>query len=292
GVIVSVYDGATLLGTATANGGGAWTFTTGVLADATHSFTAKGSDAAGNVSTASAALSVTVDTAAPSAPTIASFSSDSGTVGDAITNDNTLTLTGTAAAGSTVAVYDGATFLGAATANGSGAWTFSTGTLADATHSFTATASDAAGNVSAASTALSVTVDTIAPSAPTISSYSADSGTVGDGITNDNTLTFTGTAAAGATVSLYDGATLLGTATANGSGAWTYTTGTLTDATHSFTAVASDAAGNVSAASTALSVTVDTIAPGAPTISSYSTDRSTEGRGGNTEKSRAFTGQR
>ena len=41
---------------------------------------------------------VTIDTTAPVAPTIASFSTDSGTVGDGITNDNTLTLTGTAEA--------------------------------------------------------------------------------------------------------------------------------------------------------------------------------------------------
>ena len=41
------------------------------------------------------ALNVTVDTIAPVAPMIASFSTDSGTVGDDITNDNTLTLTGT-----------------------------------------------------------------------------------------------------------------------------------------------------------------------------------------------------
>ena len=57
-------------------------------------------------------MSVTVDTVAPAAPTIASFSTDSGTVGDHITNDATLTLTGTAEANSTVKVYDGATLLG------------------------------------------------------------------------------------------------------------------------------------------------------------------------------------
>jgi peptidase M10/serralysin-like protein/Big-like domain-containing protein/matrixin len=287
---VNVYDGATLLGTASANAGGAWTFTTGVLSDATHSFSATASDGAGNTSAASTALSVTVDTVAPGAPTISSYSTDSGTVGDGITNDNTLTLTGTAAAGSTVGVYDGATLLGTATANGSGAWTFTTGALADATHSFTATAADAAGNTSAASTALSVTVDTVAPGAPTISAYSTDSGTIGDGITNDNTLTLTGTAAAASTVSIYDGATLLGTAIASGSGAWTFTTGALADATHSFTATASDVAGNVSTASMALSVTVDTLAPGAPTISSYSTDSGTLGDGITNDNTLLLTG--
>ena len=75
---------------------------------------------AGNTSTAS--LSFTLDTSAPVAPTIDLFSNDSGTVGDGITNDNTLTLTGAAEANSTVKVYDGATLLGTATANGTGAW--------------------------------------------------------------------------------------------------------------------------------------------------------------------------
>ena len=55
---------------------------------------------------------MTIDTTAPVAPSITSFSTDSGTVGDGITNDNTLTLTGTAEANSTVKVYDGATLLG------------------------------------------------------------------------------------------------------------------------------------------------------------------------------------
>ena len=52
---------------------------------------------------------------------------------------------------------------------------------------------------------------------------------VGDDITNDNTLTLTGTAEANSTVKVYDGATLLGTATANGSGAWSYTTAALSN---------------------------------------------------------------
>ena len=142
-----VYDGATLLGTATANGSGAWSFTTAALADGSHSFTATATDTAGNTGAASSALSVTIDTGAPAAPAIASWSNDTGTAGDGITNDNTLAFTGTAAANSTVRVYDGATLLGTVTANGSGAWSFTTAALADGAHSFTATATDAAGNV-------------------------------------------------------------------------------------------------------------------------------------------------
>ena len=212
-------------------------------------------------SAASAVMNVTIDTVAPVAPIIASFSTDSGTVGDGITNDATLTLTGTAEANSTVKVFDGATLLGSVVANGSGAWTYTTAALANGAHSLTATASDAAGNTSAASAALTVTIDTTAPVAPIIASFSTDSGTVGDGITNDNTLTLTGTAEANSTVKVFDGATLLGSVVANGSGAWSYTTAALANGAHSLTATASDAAGNTGAASAALSVTIDTTAP-------------------------------
>ncbi len=73
---------------------------------------------AGNTGPASSALAVTIDTGAPVAPAITSFSNDSGVAGDHVTNDNTLSLTGTAEAGATVKVYDGATLLGSAAANG------------------------------------------------------------------------------------------------------------------------------------------------------------------------------
>ena len=67
-------------------------------------------------------------------------------------------MTGTAEANSTVKVFDGATLLGSATANGSGAWSYTTGTLANGAHSLTATATDAAGNTGVASAAMAVTV--------------------------------------------------------------------------------------------------------------------------------------
>ena len=162
---------------------------------------------------------MTIDTTAPTVPTITSFSTDSGVVGDGITNDNALTLTGTAEANSTVKVYDGATLLGSALASGTGAWSYTTAVLPNGGHSLTATATDAAGNTGVASSALIVTIDTTAPTvAPTITSFSTDSGVVGDGITNDNTLTLTGTAEANSTVKVYDGATLLGSALASGTG--------------------------------------------------------------------------
>jgi hypothetical protein len=136
--------------------------------------------------------------------TILSFSSDSGVLGDDITNDNTLILSGTATANSSVKVFDETMQLGTVTATGSGAWSFATAVLADGSHSFTATATSGS-TTSPASAALSVSVDTVAPNAPTVSSFSSDTGTVGDGITSDNTLTLTGTAEANSSVAVYDG---------------------------------------------------------------------------------------
>ena len=99
------------------------------------------------------------DTVAPPAPKIASFTPDTGTVGDKITSASVLTLTGTAEAGSTVKVFDKATQIGTAAANASGAWSLATTQLSSGAHNFTATATDAAGNTSSASAALSVKVD-------------------------------------------------------------------------------------------------------------------------------------
>ena len=152
-------EGATVLGTTIADGNGEWTITSPVLGDGTHSITATAIDAAGNESPASAALSVTIDTAAPAAPTIIGFVDDSGTTGDGRTIDTTLHLTGTAAAGSTVAIFDGATPLGTAIADGLGAWSFDTVALTLAAHSFTAAIEDLAGNVSTSPT-LAATVET------------------------------------------------------------------------------------------------------------------------------------
>ena len=109
-----------------------------------------------------------------------------------MTNDNTLVLTGTAEANSTVQVYDGATLLGTVTANGSGAWSFTTAALADGGHNLTARATDAAGEYRGGLVRAARDHRYAAPVAPTISSFDVDSGVVGDGITNDNTLMLTG----------------------------------------------------------------------------------------------------
>lgn len=100
-------------------------------------------------------------------------------------------------------------------------------------------------------------------SAPVIKSISPDTLTVGDRITSDNELTVAGTAGANSTVNVFDGTTLLGTTTANSSGAWAFATKPLSDGVHSFTATSADATGT-SPASAALSATI------VPNINSFS----------------------
>ena len=290
GSVVKVYDGATLLGSATADGAGNWSYTTAALANGAHSLTATATDVAGNISAPSAALNVIIDTSAPVTPAIAAFSTDSGTVGDGITNDNTLTLTGSAEANATVKVYDGVTLLGSVTADGAGNWSYTTAALTNGAHSLTATATDVAGNTSAPSAALNVTIDTSVSVTPAIASFSTDSGVAGDHITSDNTLTLAGSTEAGSVVKVYDGATLLGSATADGSGNWSYTTAALANGAHSLTATATDVAGNTSAPSAALNVIIDTSAPVTPAIAAFSTDSGTVGDGITNDNTLTLTG--
>src|SRR5262249_33706993 len=99
---------------------GNWSITTSTLASGTRSITAKITDLAGNTSSASAVLSVTIDTTAPSAPstpdlTAASDSGSSST--DNITKVTTPTFSGTAEAGSTVTIYSGGVAVGSGVAS-------------------------------------------------------------------------------------------------------------------------------------------------------------------------------
>ena len=285
GSTVTLYDtdGTTVLGTGVASGG-AFSITTTALGQGSHTITAKATDTAGNQGAASTAYHVTIDTSAPAAPAITSVTDDvlpvTGTVADnGFSNDATLTIAGTAEAGSTVTLYDtdGTTVLGTGVASG-GAFSITTTALGQGSHTITAKATDTAGNQGAASTAYHVTIDTSAPAAPAITSVTDDvlpvTGTVADnGFSNDATLTIAGTAEAGSTVTLYDtdGTTVLGTGVASG-GAFSITTTALGQGSHTITAKATDTAGNQGAASTAYHVTIDTLAPAAPAITSVTDD--------------------
>ncbi|WBV44616.1 Ig-like domain-containing protein [Pseudoroseomonas cervicalis] len=119
-------------------------------------------------------------------------------------------------------------------------------------------------NYSQSSNALIVTTPPVASPTDLVLDTASDTGASStDGLTNDTTPTVNGVAAPGASVSLYLGQTLLGTATADAqTGAWSITASALPEGTHQLTAVAT-VDGASSQPSTALSVTIDTTPPAA-----------------------------
>ena len=145
----NIYKDGTLLGSATAT-----TYAvSGLTASTTYAFTVKAKDAAGNLSVASNTASVTTlapaaDTTAPTAPTLTA----SGTTQTATTLNWSGATDNVAVTG--YDVYQGGSLLGSTTT----ATTYSvSGLTPSTTYSFTVKAKDAAGNISVASNAASVT---------------------------------------------------------------------------------------------------------------------------------------
>src|SRR5439155_24422013 len=83
--------------------------------------------------------------------------SDSGIVGDLITNVSAPTLSGSGISGNTIYLYDGTSLVGTSTVSGTGQWSLTlSDDLLDGTHALRASASDPAGNVSPFSRTLNV----------------------------------------------------------------------------------------------------------------------------------------
>ncbi|WP_074227090.1 Ig-like domain-containing protein, partial [Pseudomonas aeruginosa] len=215
----------------TADGSGNWSFTPSTpLADGTV-VNATATDPAGNTSGQG---STTVDAIAPATPTV--------------NLSNGSSLSGTAEPGSTVILTDGnGNPIAEVTADGSGNWTYTPSTpIANGTV-VNVVAEDAAGNSSPPAT---VTVDSSAPPAPVINP--------------SNGVVISGTAEAGATVTLTDaGGNPIGQVTADGSGNWSFTPGTPLANGTVIVATATDPTGNTGPQA---ATTVDSVAPAAPVV--------------------------
>ena len=226
-------------------------------------------DFAGNRSPETA-FALTVDTVAPNAPVITNVDDDVvNTVGaiasGGFTNDTTPTFTGTVEAGATLNVAINGGTPQPISVSATGTWTYvPSPALADGTYTFSFVATDAAGNVSPATT-FSLTVDTVAPSAPIITNVADNvppvTGAIANGgSTNDPTPTFTGTADPGFRLRIIVNGGTATFITVPNTGTWTYTPPALADGTYTFSFVAIDFAGNRSL-ETAFALTVDTVAP-------------------------------
>jgi Bacterial Ig-like domain len=127
------------------------------LMNGSHTFEVRATDAAGNTDLTPAGRTWTVDTVAPAAPVIESPPDGS------LNTTGTVTVSGTAEPTSTVELFEGAASKGATAADAAGNWSKTLTLVAEGSHTYTAKASDLAGNTSAASNARTVIVDTTAP---------------------------------------------------------------------------------------------------------------------------------
>ncbi|HBP6599464.1 TPA: BapA prefix-like domain-containing protein [Pseudomonas aeruginosa] len=259
GATVTLTDGSgNPIGQVTADGSGNWSFTPSTpLADGTV-VNATATDPAGNTggqgSTTVDAADGTVVNATATDPAGNTGGQGSTTV-DAIAPatptvnlSNGSSLSGTAEPGSTVILTDGnGNPIAEVTADGSGNWTYTPSTpIANGTV-VNVVAEDAAGNSSPPAT---VTVDSSAPPAPVINP--------------SNGVVISGTAEAGATVTLTDaGGNPIGQVTADGSGNWSFTPGTPLANGTVIVATATDPTGNTGPQA---ATTVDAVAPPAPVI--------------------------
>ncbi len=186
---------------------------------------------------------ITIDTVAPTV-TI--------TAPGATTTDTTPTITGTAEPGATVVITIDGEDVGTVIADENGAFTFTPTTpLAIGEHTIVVTATDAAGNPGDATT--EVTIE----DAPVAIAVTITSPTEGATIA-DSTPTITGSAAPGAMVEVQVDGALVGTVTADATGAWSLTlTEPLADGAHTVAVTATDDAGDTTQAQVTFSVDAD-----------------------------------
>ncbi|WP_285132042.1 Ig-like domain-containing protein [Lactococcus petauri] len=260
-----------VIGTATADGSGNYSVTLPASVGPNANITATATDAAGNVSVPTAGKTpADADTTAPDAPVITGITGNS---------TDGYTVTGTAEAGSKVEIKDSTgAVIGTAIADGSGNYSVSLPASVGPNADITATATDAAGNVSAPTAGKTPAdpKDTTAPNAPTITNVSGNS-TKG--------YVVTGKAEAGSTVKIKNASdTVIGSVVADGSGNYSVTLPGSVGPNADITATATDAAGNVSAPTAGKTPAdpKDTTAPNAPTITNVS---------GNSTKGYVVTGK-
>ena len=233
---VNFLDGATVLGTGTLNGSGVATFTTASLSVASHSITAVYGGGTGFNGSTSTAITQNVSQASSAA--VLSSSLNPATVGQSITFTATISAIapGAGTPTGTVTFFDGATNLGTGTLS-AGVATLATSALTQATHSVTAVYAGDTNFKTVTSSAVSQVVNgsSTVGTATAVSSSSIAS-VSGQSVTFTATVTPQGTGTPTGTVTFLDGTATLGTGTLNGSGIATFTTSSLSIASHSITA--------------------------------------------------------
>ena len=240
---VTFYVDFAAVGSGTLNASGQATYSTSTLSAATHNVTATYNGDSNFVSSTSGFVIQVVNAATLPATTTALISSaNPSTSGQSVIL--TATVTGpsgnTTVPTGTVTFMDGANSLGTGSLNGLGQATYSTSSLSVASHSITAVyggSTTFAGSTSAILTQV-VNAATL-PATTTAVISSANPSASGQSVMFTATVTGPSgnTTVPTGTITFFDGATSMGGGTLNGSGQAAFTTSSLSDASHSITAV-------------------------------------------------------
>ncbi|EHG6782902.1 BapA prefix-like domain-containing protein, partial [Salmonella enterica subsp. enterica serovar Heidelberg] len=218
------------------------------------------------------AITAAIDDAAPLTGTLSN---------NQFTNDNTPTLEGTGSAGTVIHIYANGQEIGSTTVDSSGSWRFAiTSALADGENHFTAIATNVKGE-SSESARFTLTIDTLSPDAPRVELIADNTGLLTGPLQNNDRTDeakplFSGQGEAGNTITIKEGSTVIGSATVDENGRWTFTPTTpLSDGEHTFTVEQSDKAGNTSRVTTTPTIIVDTTPPDAAIIDNVAKDGTT-----------------
>jgi hypothetical protein len=228
---VEVFDGATLLGTATVNPDGTWTYALSGLNASSHSIRAilqSGNRPGSNTH------SFTVIAAAT--PTISSIKNSAGAeiAHGGETFDTYVTVSGTATPNQSVEIFDGSNSKGTQSVNASGNWSTTLSGLSIGSHAIKAVAqygSNPSSTIRSFSVAREVT--------PTIASIKDPQGNeIAEGAaTFDTNITMTGTASPNQLVEIFDASASKGTHSVDVNGNWTRALTGLGVGRHTITAV-------------------------------------------------------
>ncbi|WP_193219851.1 retention module-containing protein, partial [Desulfoluna spongiiphila] len=216
GATITIMNGTTQVGTAVVQPNGSWEADLDELADGDHTLTVIAKDDFDNtLSTSSESFEVDTETLVTIDP-----------ISD--TSDNTPHVSGTGEPGATITIMNGTTQVGTAVVQPNGSWEADLDELADGDHTLTVIAKDDFDNtLSTSSESFEVDTETLVTIDP-----------ISD--TSDNTPHVSGTGEPGATITIMNGTTQVGTAVVQPNGSWEADLDELADGDHTLTVIAKD----------------------------------------------------
>jgi hypothetical protein len=226
---VTLYDGATAIGTQTLTGGSA-TFSVSTLSVGTHSLTASYAGDTLDLSSTSAGLSEQIKSG--NASVTLTTSGSPVLLGTSVTFNATVTGTGAAPSGPVTFSADGKT-IGTATLNAQGQASFTTASLAEGSHSIVASYGGSADEAAASSAPVT---EVVQAKTSIVLSTSVNPVLAGTPIQFTAQVTSTGGVAPTGTITLLDGGATIGSAPVSATGSATFSLSTLAYGTHVLTA--------------------------------------------------------